>query len=84
MLQVLRCYLKWKVLTPYLSCKGSRFQALASIEMHYFQLQDLVPEENVKQIDTIDGLVDATRDFVEAEDVGIDGMKILSKECKDI
>ena len=48
--------------------------------MHYLQLQDLVPEENVKWIDTIDGLVDATMDFVEAEDVGIDGLKLLSKE----
>ena len=52
--------------------------------MHYLQLQYLVPEENVKWIDTIDGLVDATRDFAEAEDIGIDGMKLLSKECRDI
>ena len=32
----------------------------------------------------IDGLVDATRDFVEAKYFGIYGMKLLSKECKDI
>ena len=48
------------------------------------QLQDLLWEENVKWIGTIDGLVDATTDFVEAKDVGIDGMKLLSKECRDI
>ena len=36
--------------------------------MHYLQLQDLVPEENVKWIDTINGLVDATfRDFSSEE-----------------
>ena len=52
--------------------------------MHYLQLQDLVLEENVKWIDMIDGLVDATRDFVEAKDVGIYGMKLLSQECRDI
>ena len=52
--------------------------------MHYLQLQDLVSEENVKWIDMINGLVDDTRDFAEAEDVGIDGIKLLSKECKDI
>ena len=67
MLQVLQCYLQWKELTPYLSYKESRFQALASIEMHYLQLQDLVPNENVKWIDTINGLVDATRDFSSEE-----------------
>ena len=27
--------------------------------MHYLQLQDLVPKENVKWIDMINGLVDA-------------------------
>ena len=35
--------------------------------MHYLQLQDLVPEENVKWIDTMNGLVDATRDFISEE-----------------
>ena len=35
--------------------------------MHYLQLQDLVPEENVKWIDTINGLVDATRYFSSEE-----------------
>ena len=35
--------------------------------MHDFQLQDLVPEENVKWIDMINGLVDATRDFSSEE-----------------
>ena len=70
-----------EVLKRYLSYKGSRFQALDSIEMHYLQFQDLVLEENVKWIDTIDGVVDATMDFAKAEDVGIDGLKLLSKEC---
>ena len=31
--------------------------------MHYLQLQYLVPEENVKWIDMINGLVDSPRDF---------------------
>ena len=35
--------------------------------MHYLHLQDLVPEENVKWIDMINGLVDATRDFSSEE-----------------
>ena len=35
--------------------------------MHYLQLQDLAPKENVKWIDTINGLVDATRDFSSEE-----------------
>ena len=52
--------------------------------MHYLKLQDLVPQGNVEWIDAIDGLVDATRDFTDAEDVRIDGIKLLSKECRDI
>ena len=52
--------------------------------MHYLQLQYLVLEENVKWIDTVDGLVDATRDYAKAKDVGIDGLRVLSKECRDI
>ena len=58
-----------------MSYKGSRFQALASIEMHYLQLQDLVPEENVKWIDTINGLVDATRDF-SSEESGFENLLV--------
>ena len=58
-----------------MSYKGSNFQALASIEMHYLQLQDLVPEENVKQIDTINGLVDATRDF-SSEELGFENLLV--------
>ena len=52
--------------------------------MHYLQLQYLVPEENVKWIDTINGLVDSTRDFAKDEDVGIDGLKLVGKKCRDI
>ena len=43
--------------------------------MHYFQLQDLVPEENVRWIDTINGLVDATRHF-SSEELGFDNLLV--------
>ena len=43
--------------------------------MHYLQLQDLVPEENVKWIDTINGLVYATRDF-SSEESGFENLLV--------
>ena len=63
------------MLTPYLSYKGSRFYALASIEMHYFLLQDLVPEESVKWINTINGVVDSRRDF-SSEESGFENLLV--------
>ena len=43
--------------------------------MHYLQLQDLVPEENVKWIDTINGIFDATRDF-SSEESGLENLLV--------
>ena len=43
--------------------------------MHYLQLQDLVPEENVKSIDTINGIVDSTRDFG-SEELGFENLLV--------
>ena len=51
---------------------------LASTEMHYLKLQDLVLEENVKWIDMINGLVNATMDF-SSEESGFENLLVYVK-----
>ena len=43
--------------------------------MHYLQFQDLVLEENFNWIDTINGQVDATRDF-SSEESGFENLLV--------
>ena len=43
--------------------------------MHYLQLQYLVPKENVKWIDMINGLVDAIMDF-SSEESGFENLLV--------
>ena len=45
--------------------------------MNYLQLQDLVLEENVKWIDMINGLVNATRDF-SSEESGFENLLVYT------